>query len=178
MKKNVRIKSPVAIALVLGMAACGQGETSDNGSSGSAMGGSFRVQVSDGSGFSEASERASIEAATDSMFGFRAGGWHLRVDARGMPDTGSAETTEFGANNTMLTMYVDVGSERKRVGCDPADPETGSFERTHLTETHVSGEFTLEFVTCEDYFSAESVEVPGLPFTVTGSFEGIKRTDQ
>lgn len=70
----------------------------------------------------------------------------------------------------MIQLYVGMEGERRRVGCDPADPEQGTFQRTELTATKVSGTFTLEFVSCDDYFSAEPVDVPGLPFTVTGSF--------
>ena len=111
------------------------------------------------------------------MIGLKASGWHLRVHALDLPESGPGETTEFGGNNTMIQLYVDMEGERKRVGCDPADPEQGTFQRTELTDTQVSGEFTLEFVSCDDYFSAEPVDVPGLPFTVTGSFTDLQRTD-
>jgi len=177
MRRKFLIKSLTAAGLVLGMVACDDGDASDSSSSGSDVDGSFNIQVSNGSGFSDDSERARIDVATDSMFGFKASGWHVRVNAREMPDSGVAETTEFGRNNTIMSMYVKTDGVRQRVGCDPADPAVGSFKRTKLTETEVSGEFTLEFVSCDDYFTAEPVEVPGLPFTVTGSFEDIKRTD-
>lgn len=178
MTNNVYMKVLAAAWLLLCISACGEGQSTEGGSSSSKIEGQFSIQVSNGSGFSDESDRAEIEVATDSMFGFRARGWHLRVNPRGLPDTGAAETTEFGGNNTTLSMYVEVDGERKRVGCDPADQEVGSFKRHEFTDTEVSGEFTLEFVRCDDYFSGQNVAVPGLPLTVSGSFEGIQRSEK
>jgi hypothetical protein len=178
MMNNTYAKTLAATGLLLFISACGEGASSEGGANSSEMEGRFSIQVSNGSGFNNESDRAEIEVATDSMFGFKARGWHLRVNPRGMPDTGKGETNEFGGNNTSISMHAEVDGERRRVGCDPADPEVGGFTRHELTDTTVSGEFTLEFVRCDDYFSGQSVAVPGLPLTVSGSFEGIPRTDQ
>lgn len=166
------------IACVLALfTACGEtnGQTEERPGA-SDVEGEFTVEVSNGTGFSHESERAGVEVATDNMIGLKATNWHIRVSARELPESGPGETTEFGGNNTMISMYVDIDGERKRVGCDPADPEQGTFKRTELTDTHISGEFRLEFVSCDDYYSAEPVTVPGLPFTVTGSFSELQLT--
>lgn len=184
--KAILVKVILTASLLVLITACGesngqtgdaQAASSESSASTSDVEGEFTVEVSNGTGFGHESERASIEVATDNMIGLKASGWHVRVHARELPESGPGETTEFGRNNTIMSLYVDIDGERKRVGCDPADPEQGTFTRTELTDTHVSGSFTLEFVSCDDYYSAESVDVPGLPFTVTGSFSQLQRTN-
>ncbi len=177
--RSLSTSTLLVIAVAAGLAACGENDGADAESraSNSSVEGSFSIQVSNGTGFDHTNDRASVEAATDSMFGFKAKDWHVRIDPTGLPETGTATTTEFGRNNTSIWMYVDIDGKKRRVGCDPADPEVGSFTRSELTENTVSGDFTIEFVECSDYFDASPVAAPGLPFTVTGLFKDIPRSD-
>jgi hypothetical protein len=140
----------------------------------SSIEGTFTVNVSNGTSFTQETDGARVDIAAADLIELEATDWFVRVSARDLPDRGPGETNEFGRNNTSIALYVEVEGEQKRVGCDPADPVQGVFRRTELTDTHVSGDFQITFVSCDDYFTAEPVTVPGLPFTVTGSFSGLR----
>lgn len=165
---------PSALVCALLITACGS-EDSPTNTAGSdpSFEGSFRVEVSNGAAFSETTPRAQIEHIRADFIGLKAHQWHVRVDPRRMEDGAVGFTTELGRNNTMLQMPFEMDGKPIRIGCDPSNPVQGRFERTELTETHISGSFSYMVHACSDYYSGEDLAVPGLPWTITGQFDGL-----
>ena len=163
--------------MTLMLAACGgddaASQAAGEGTASSGTEGYFSVRDSLGGGFDSDSPRARVGWAQPTMIDLRAQDGRISVDGRKMPDTGSATTTELGFNNTSYSMTVDIEGQPRSVNCKPDDPEEGRFERTALTENRISGEFRVVFVRCTDGQTGQAIEVPGLPVTVTGSFEDL-----
>ncbi len=141
------------------------------------LAGDFSVTDSLGGGFSSESPRARATIVQDTLIELRAGDDQVRVHASNLPDAGPGESTELIGNNVLYIAQVEIGGQATRVICTAADPVQGRFNRTALTATTISGEFEFELVRCEDYLSAAAVAVPGLPFTVRASFEGLQLDD-
>ena len=59
------------------------------------------------------------------------------------------------------------------MSCKPGDPARGVFERTRLEDGRISGEFEVVFERCSDGTTGQPVRLPGLPMTVTGSFDDL-----
>ena len=135
--------------------------------------GAFTVKISHGDGFSSETPRANVQHASDSLISLRASGWLFRIHGLGLPESGSAETTDLGRNNTMLSLYVEINGERKRVGCNPNKDPKGFFKRTKFSDQTVSGEAQVQIVSCDDYYGNGTVDVPSLPWIVTVSFEDL-----
>jgi len=168
--------------LTAGLLACGDSASeSDSGASSQASrnGGDaaeFSVTDSMGGGFDSNSPRARVDWAYASKVRLSARGGGVSVDGRDMPDTGAAETTELGFNNTSYSMTVEIEGETRAVSCKPGDPAEGRFERTGIADGRISGNFEVVFERCFDGMTGGAIEVPGLPVSASGSFEDLPLT--
>ncbi|MBY6203425.1 hypothetical protein [Halomonas denitrificans] len=133
----------------------------------------FSVADSLGGGFDSESTGARIGWAYASMVDLRAEGVRISVDGRGLPDAGAASTVTLGFNNTTYSRVVRFDGPARSVICKPGDPVEGVFERTRLEDGRISGRFEVVFERCSDGTTGQPVPLPGLPLTVSGSFEDL-----
>lgn len=133
----------------------------------------FSVADSLGGGFASESTGARIGWAYESMIDLRAEGTRISVDGRGLPEAGAASTEKLGFNNTTYSRVVELDGLARSVSCKPGDPARGVFERTRLEDGRISGEFEVVFERCSDGTTGQPVRLPGLPMTVTGSFDDL-----
>ncbi|AKS43236.1 hypothetical protein [Wenzhouxiangella marina] len=163
--------------LGLTLVACGasDGESSSAASGGSQLadGGSFTVSDTLGGGFDSSSPRARARFVSGDLIELRGGNHMVRAQVSGMPDSGPGESTDFIRNNTMYSTEIEIDGQMLRVGCRPGDPIEGRFQRSAFSDSHMSGELEFVLVSCDNFVSGEPVEVPGLPMTVSASFEDL-----
>ncbi len=128
----------------------------------------WTITTSEGLEFTHEMDRAKNRYAMVDMWEFSGQDFLVRI----APDfdDGMTETTDFGANNTIVTLPLEINGQVTQVGCDPADEPVGTATITELTDETISGAFEIEIVSCEDYMTAEPVVYEGLPFTISGVF--------
>ncbi len=128
----------------------------------------WTITTSEGLEFTQDMDRAKNRYAMEDMWEFSGQKFMARV----APDfdDGMNETTEFGTNNTIFTLPLEINGQVTQVGCDPAEDPVGTATITELTDDTISGTFEIEIVSCEDYMTAEPIEYDGLPFTISGEF--------
>lgn len=172
----MRIKNVLITGWILFLASCGsdsaveiEAKAPDN-----QVSGSFVVLVDGVKKFDSQSNRAKVHIAKENMLGFKAQDWHLRIHGLNLPDSGAGKTTKLGRNNVMFSAMVEINGKKQLVGCNPAKNPVGFFNRTELTAETISGDFSVEFVACEDYYTTKAVAYPSKPFTVSGHFTDIK----
>jgi len=155
------------------LTACGSEASSSGSSSATDFEGSFSVEVSSGGGFTQATSRARIEHIEHDLVGLKADRWHLRIEPRIFSEEPVESTSEFNRANTFIHMPFEIDGNIQRIGCDPTNPVQGRFDRTDLSDTHMSGSFSFTVHSCRHFYTDEDLELPGLPWTVTGHFEGL-----
>jgi len=167
-------KSFLSIFVIIALLGCSKDSQGENKASASIPDGvTFELNVSNGMRFNHESPKAKVHSATNKIVSFKATDWYFRIHGLGLEEEGVSETERLGKNNTILSMKVEINAKKVKVGCDPAKNPKGSFKRTELTNDTISGEFEVEFVSCDDYMTGKPVDYPKEPFTVTGRFNNF-----
>lgn len=140
--------------------------------------GAFEVRFGDQGGFDETTEEALVEIAEPTVVALEAQGWYVRVAAaEGFAGNAPQATTELlDRLDTTVSLEVAVDGEMVAVNCYTAETPRGTFRRTELTDGWISGSFEVEIVRC-DGFSDQEIDYPREPFTVTGRYQRLPRTD-
>lgn len=165
------MKKIIIIALTLLSAiACSENSANTSDKPAMAEGTLFELHVSNGMSFNQNSKRAKAHPATNKIISFKATDWYFRIHGLGLPDYGTAKTDKLGKNNTLLTMKVEIDGKNVKVACHTAENPKGSFHRTQLTDGFISGEFAVEFVSCNEYLTGKKTNYPEKPFYAKGNF--------
>ena len=136
----------------------------------------FSVTMGDTVVLDHTMKRAKVRWATEDSWHFASSKVAVRVEPFRIGDDPVASTEEFVARNTGFSWETTIDGAKRRVGCDPEEDQGVSINRTELTDTRVSGNFRMTLVRCDDFYTAEPVELDSLPFTIEGTFSvAIKR---
>lgn len=139
--------------------------------------GAFEVRFGDQGGFDETSDKALVEIAAPGIVALEAQGWYARISSQGLAEgSPEASTDSLDRLDTTVSLEIAANGEMVAVNCYAAETPRGTFRRTELTDTHVSGSFRVEIVRC-DSFSGQEIDFPDEPFTVTGRYRHLPRTD-
>ena len=130
----------------------------------------FDIEATNGMRWTDEIPKARVKRARGNFVGLAGENFSFRIMSHDMPESGPAEDTDIGYNNSFLNFQAEIEGKRMMIGCHPDRKPKGKLTRTKLDETRVEGSFELELTGCNDYMTGKPVPYDGVPFTAKGTF--------
>jgi len=139
--------------------------------------GEFKLELSNGKGFTHKTKKFKVKSAQDDNWRFEAFGWTVSIDAIKFAESSPTTSTDLVYNNTFVFLYMDINNKRTYVSCKPGQDPVGKITRTALTDKAVSGTFEFTLTMCRDFYTSETIDSIKLPITAKGYFTNIQLLD-
>lgn len=140
--------------------------------------GKFKLELSNGKGFTHKTKKFKVKSAQDDNWRFEAFGWTVSMDANKFAESSPTTSTDLVYSNTFVFLYMDIKNKRTYVSCKPDQEPQGEITRTALTDKTVSGTFEFTLTRCRDFYTSETLNSIKLPITAKGYFTNIQLVDR
>ena len=140
--------------------------------------GEFKLELSNGKGFTHKTKKFKVKSAQDDNWRFEAFAWTVSMDAIKFSESSPTTSTDLVYNNTFVLFYMDINNKRTKVSCKPKHDPQGKITRTVLTDKTVSGTFEFTLTNCRNFYTSETIDSIKLPITTKGYFTNIQIVDQ
>jgi hypothetical protein len=140
--------------------------------------GKFKLELSNGKGFTHKTKKFKVKSAQNNNWRFEAFGWTISMDAIKFAETSPTTSIDLVYNNTFVFLYMDINNKRTYVSCKPDQDPFGKITRTTLTDKAVSGTFEFTLTKCKDFYTSETIDSINLPIHAKGYFTNIQLVDQ